>query len=224
MDTAASGSLNANAYSRPGYTFTGWNTTSGGTGTPYADNGTYTMGTAASVTLYAQWTPNNNTITFDPNHDSVQPNQSQTMTTGFQGNLNANSYLRTGYYFTGWNTNPDGSGTPYPNTSTYTMGTSNVTLYAQWRPVGTITVGIQLASYQKQAYATPYPTMAVNTTLNLSPSFTGTNGQGTVNGAAPSSGSSLAFTPNAPGIYNIGLLVLSGGVVYSGSVTVTVTQ
>jgi|GEM_PF-5459286 len=45
--------LTANAFTRTGYTFTGWNTVAGGTGTSYANGATYPF--TASVTLYAQW-------------------------------------------------------------------------------------------------------------------------------------------------------------------------
>lgn len=43
---------------------------------------------------------------------------------------------REGYTFTGWNTSPDGSGTPYPNGSVINQndfnGSKTLTLYAQW--------------------------------------------------------------------------------------------
>jgi uncharacterized repeat protein (TIGR02543 family) len=57
--TIASGSsanLKACAFSRTGYTFAGWATTSGGI-VKYNDEANYTMGTA-NVTLYAKWTTN----------------------------------------------------------------------------------------------------------------------------------------------------------------------
>jgi len=38
----------------------------------------------------------------------------------------------TSYYFTGWNIKEDGSGAYYAEGSTFIMGASNVTLYAQW--------------------------------------------------------------------------------------------
>ena len=46
--------LTANAFTRTGYTFSGWNTQAGGGGTAYADGATYPF--AANATLYAQWT------------------------------------------------------------------------------------------------------------------------------------------------------------------------
>jgi len=40
----------------------------------------------------------------------------------------------TSYRFTGWNTKADGSGTDQAEGSIFTMGASNVILYAQWTP------------------------------------------------------------------------------------------
>jgi len=40
----------------------------------------------------------------------------------------------TSYYFTGWNTKADGSASDQAEGSTFTIGVSNVILYAQWTP------------------------------------------------------------------------------------------
>jgi uncharacterized repeat protein (TIGR02543 family) len=45
---------------------------------------------------------------------------------------NTGSLAKTGYSFTGWNTASNGSGSSYAAGGTFPMGTSNVTLYAQW--------------------------------------------------------------------------------------------
>lgn len=45
--------------------------------------------------------------------------------------VKANGYTRDGYTYTGWNTEPDGSGAPYKAGDRITM-TDNVVLYAQW--------------------------------------------------------------------------------------------
>ncbi|MFC4599568.1 InlB B-repeat-containing protein [Cohnella hongkongensis] len=45
---------------------------------------------------------------------------------------NTGSLTKTGYEFAGWNTEADGSGTPYAAGNTFAMGTEGVTLYAQW--------------------------------------------------------------------------------------------
>ncbi|MBL8063643.1 MAG: S-layer homology domain-containing protein [Anaerolineales bacterium] len=45
--------------------------------------------------------------------------------------LNANTFTRTGYSFSGWNTAANGSGTSYANGAIYNF-TADITLYAQW--------------------------------------------------------------------------------------------
>ena len=58
--------LTANAFTRAGYTFSGWNTAAGGGGTAYANGATYSF--SADITLYAQWTAlANHTVTFNTN-------------------------------------------------------------------------------------------------------------------------------------------------------------
>ena len=57
---------------------------------------------------------------------------SQVFEKGVPQTLNFNTFTRTGYGFTGWNTKADGSGTSYTNGQTITP-TSNLTLYAQWK-------------------------------------------------------------------------------------------
>ena len=48
--------LTANSFTREGYNFTGWNTASDGSGTPYADKATVKL--TENTTLYAQWEDN----------------------------------------------------------------------------------------------------------------------------------------------------------------------
>jgi len=43
---------------RPGYTFTGWNTEADGSGTSYSGDDSYTLPDTGTDTLYAQWLPN----------------------------------------------------------------------------------------------------------------------------------------------------------------------
>ena len=60
----------------------------------------------------------------------------QQIVAGQSANLNTNQYTRSGYDFTGWNTNAGGTGTSYADGASYTAPTSSagqtVTLYAQW--------------------------------------------------------------------------------------------
>ena len=45
--------LTANAFTRSGYSFSGWNTSANGSGTSYSDRQSITI--SANLTLYAQW-------------------------------------------------------------------------------------------------------------------------------------------------------------------------
>ena len=48
--------------------------------------------------------------------------------------LTANTFTRSYYTFTGWNTKADGTGTSYQDGASVSL-TENTTLYAQWRPI-----------------------------------------------------------------------------------------
>jgi uncharacterized repeat protein (TIGR02543 family) len=126
----AAANLTSNSFSKTGYSFAGWNTLANGTGTLYANAQSYTMG-AANATLYAQWTANDNTLTFDGNGATSGSTAAQTIATNASANLTSNGFIRTGYNFTGWSTTAGGSVT-YADGASYTMGTSNTTLYAVW--------------------------------------------------------------------------------------------
>ena len=63
--------LTRNAFSYDGYTFTGWNTVQGGSGTSYSDQQTITA--TADMTLYAQWISNGTNPTPDPTPGPTPP-------------------------------------------------------------------------------------------------------------------------------------------------------
>ena len=113
---------------RTGYTFSGWNTKSDGSGTSYASGANYT--TNAAATLYAVWQIITYTITYNANGGSNAP-ASQTKNYGSARALQSGTPTRTGYTFSKWNTKSDGSGTSYSPGASYTANAS-VTLYAIW--------------------------------------------------------------------------------------------
>ncbi|MBM3451599.1 MAG: InlB B-repeat-containing protein, partial [Bacteroidetes bacterium] len=121
---------NTGSLARTGYTFDGWNTLANGSGTDRPAGSTFSI--SANTTLFAKWAANSNTITFDGNGATSGATASQNISTAASANLTANGFIRAGYSFTGWNSTSDGTGTSYADQSSYTMGTSNVTLYAQW--------------------------------------------------------------------------------------------
>ncbi|MFM6968503.1 MAG: InlB B-repeat-containing protein [Microbacteriaceae bacterium] len=119
--------LTANSFNRAGYSFSGWATNRDGTGTTYANGGSYPF--TADVTLYAKWTllPRY-TVHFDANGGSG----SMSDQTNYQrAPLMSNTFGRQGYSFSGWTTGQDGSGTAYTNGAQYAF-TQDVTLFAQW--------------------------------------------------------------------------------------------
>ena len=107
---------------RAGHTFQGWYTARSG-GSKY-DFGTAVTG---DVTLYAHWSVNSYTLTFDGN--GGKPSEaSRTVAYGGQyGSLP--TATRTGYAFQGWYTAGDGGTKVSPST---TMGAADTTLYARW--------------------------------------------------------------------------------------------
>lgn len=57
--------------------------------------------------------------------------ENQDITSGVATALNANTFTRDNYYFSGWNTKTDGTGTAYADKATITV-TEGTMLYAQW--------------------------------------------------------------------------------------------
>ena len=118
-----------NTFARSGYTFGGWNTAANGSGTAYANGASYPFTT--NETLFAQWKAKPPTVTFNANGGvGTMASESHSSRTA----LTANSFTRAGYFFAGWNTAANGSGTAYANDANYPF-TSSTTLYAQWRVV-----------------------------------------------------------------------------------------
>jgi uncharacterized repeat protein (TIGR02543 family) len=114
---------------RTGYSFAGWNLAADGTGTNYQSGNLLLVG-SANVTLYAKWTANTYTVTYNANGAGGSlARASETYTTaGTAVTLPGQGTLsKTGYNFGGWSTSPSGSAL----SGSYTT-TANVTLYAVW--------------------------------------------------------------------------------------------
>lgn len=128
--------LTANGFTKTGHTFNGWNTKADGSGTNYKNKQSVknlTSKNGGTVTLYAKWTPNKYTVSYNANGGSGAP-ANQTKTYGIDLTLSSTKPTRTGYTFSKWNTNADGSGTNYNSAAKYT-GNKNLTLYAVWTPI-----------------------------------------------------------------------------------------
>jgi uncharacterized repeat protein (TIGR02543 family) len=122
------GNLSPN-FANPGYTFNDWSTSFNGAAgsTVYADGAMYSF--ASVLSLYAQWTPDVYTLTYIPAGGTVTPN-SVNYTVG-SAPLTLIMPTLSGFFFDGWNSAANGSGTTFPAGGAYTPS-SNVTLYAQW--------------------------------------------------------------------------------------------
>jgi uncharacterized repeat protein (TIGR02543 family) len=135
---------------RTGYTFTGWFTAAtGGTQVTTASG----HGQTANFTLYAQWSANTYTLSYDISSATNSPSAiaSQNYTTaGTALTISSGSTLtRAPWYFRGWNTAADGSGTHYAASQTSVTLSSNITLYPEWA----------------EAFETPGPQTGVTVTL-----------------------------------------------------------
>jgi len=121
---------------KSGYGLAGWSTQAGGAGTLYTPGSTFFMGTQ-SVTLYADW---HTAYTIAFNSNSADQGAVPASQVGIASALltvpgNTGALTRAGYVFGGWNTQSNGSGTTYLAGSTLTIPAANMTLYALWLPL-----------------------------------------------------------------------------------------
>ncbi len=130
--------LAKNSFTRDNYVFTNWSVMKDGSGTIYSDGETITV--TFDMTLYAQWKSTNSssnpesisyvTIIFDANGGtgemlpmSFVPGETHILTT--------NVFTKENYWFAGWNTATNGTGTAYADSQEITTE-EDVVLYAQW--------------------------------------------------------------------------------------------
>lgn len=118
---------------RNGYTFTGWNSKSDGTGIAF-NPGESVLIPDNGLILYAQWMQNQNNLNFDPNTTDSVDNLPEDIsyTPGYTITIPNEIPTRDGYNFIGWNTSADGTGTSYQPGESFTAPEGNLTLYAQW--------------------------------------------------------------------------------------------
>lgn len=134
---------------KDGYYQSGWNTKSDGSGTHYAGGSIITV--SSNITLYAEWSKVQYTVTFNSNEGSSVPSQS----VGYQEKATKPSDpAREGYEFTGWYSDSELT-TEYDFNS---QVTANIALYAKWTPLpSTITLDtdVQISSIETSNGAVP---------------------------------------------------------------------
>jgi uncharacterized repeat protein (TIGR02543 family) len=159
------------------YTFGGWWSGPGGTGTQYtgADGASLAnWNGTANITLYAKWTANTYIVTY--NYDGATGgNSNATATVTYGAAYTLATPTRTGYAFGGWWSGLGGTGTQYTGADGASLanwnGTANITLYAKWTPQYTVTynydgaTGGNSSATATVTYGAPY-TLAVPTKSN----------------------------------------------------------
>ena len=136
---------NGSGFSKTGYTLSQWRLGNASTGDIYAKSGSYTTNEAG--TFYAQWSPNNYTITLNQNGATTDG------TTSVQATYNSSSLSasitnpeKTHYIFNGWYSGSGGTGSlvistagvlqsgvaGYTDASGNWTATEGKTLYAKW--------------------------------------------------------------------------------------------
>ncbi len=120
--------------------FIGWNTAANGSGQTYLPGDVVTM--TPNLTLYAYFSPSKR---YYVNYSGIgsksgaPPNDAKRYLGGYsQGATATASHIgalvaESNYYFAGWNTAADGSGTTYGGGDTFTIGASDITLYPIWK-------------------------------------------------------------------------------------------
>ena len=122
--------IGQNGWTIDGYTFAGWATSPDGSGARYAPGARWTAN--GTLTLYAQWTPGQASLTYDGNGATGGKTDPQNGVTDQKVNVRQNGFTRDGYAFTGWNTQPDGRGQAWAPNAVWTLHGTGV-LYALWR-------------------------------------------------------------------------------------------
>ena len=127
--------FNDNGWTNTGHTMTGWEERQPDKVKNYNVNAevkdTWIDSRAPKIDLYAVWSPNTYTISYNANGGSGAPT-AQTKTYDTDLTLTTSTPTRSGYTFDGWNTKSDGSGTNYSAGGKFTTN-ANTTLYAKWK-------------------------------------------------------------------------------------------
>ena len=137
--TSCSVTISSDNPTRSNYTFIGWATTASATAAEYSGTD-IDITLTKNITIYAVW-KNNYKIRFNGNGSTDGSMSDLTMLYGTAKKLTANSFIRTGYEFTGWNTKADGTGDSYADKQSVNNLTDVaggiINFYAQWEEQST---------------------------------------------------------------------------------------
>lgn len=205
--------LTANAFTRTGYTFEGWNTKADGTGTSYTDNqsvSNLSSTDGATVTLYAQWEKLPANI-----HEITYTAQATGWTYGAQpasaeegSKVTFEVNPTTGYTVTV--TSSDVSLSNNGNTYTFTMPTKNVTInVSATEKTHDVTISYKCGDQTIQANGTATAVGEITAKEITAPEITGykftswTLGNGITNKSANTTTNPINITTKASGTYTL---------------------
>lgn len=128
---------NAGNLIKGGFTFVGWNTKADGSGDTYIAGRSIIIH-ENNITLYAKWSTETFSVTYFSNGSSTgtAPIDNNAYVSGQEvtvlGKNDLRFYSSTGIVFCGWNTKADGTGLRYKPGATITVGSTDISLYAEW--------------------------------------------------------------------------------------------
>ncbi len=163
--------LSSTKPTRDGYTFAGWSTSKTATSATWSAGATLSASYVnKNLTLYAVWTPNTYTITYNRNY-STTSTSTQSVTYDKTFTTKASSiFSRTGYTIANWSTSKTsvtGNYTKVSSSYTYTTA-GNTTLYAIWE-LNTYTLTIRYyGGTTRQSNTTNLNITASNCTVSSS--------------------------------------------------------
>jgi len=213
-----------------GYEFGGWNTDDQGGGAQYSSGSNLVLN--SNVLLYARWVPLPvYTLSYDGNGGTGTLPSNQTAIEGGSvevdpSNLGAQLTPPAGFAFRIWNTNAQGTGTNVPQGATLLL-TENLILYAQWRQLNTVTVTFEPSYVQTFKFESSTKTINRGDTLEVAPSFatgTASDWRWYVDGVESTNKSSTFQGQLSVGFHNLVVVAKIGGVLYSGTLSVTVVN
>ena len=143
------------AVEKTGYVFSGWYTNPAYFGEP-----SYILPKDAEgeKIFYACWTSVAYSIAYDGNGSTAGTMEDTEMNYREAKRLSENAYTRAGWHFTGWNTEPDGSGIAFRGgqfVNCLTADPETIVLYAQWEPDP---APIEVVAVTPSPTAAPVPT------------------------------------------------------------------
>ena len=141
----------SNGFTKTGYTFAGWTTKSDGSDDGYGwtnwkgtwnyVDGQYGIANR-KLQLYARWTPNKYTISYNGNGATGGSTANTTATYDQSVTIASNGFTKTGYSFAGWTTKSNGADDGYGWTNwkgtwkyvdgQYGIASGKLQLYARW--------------------------------------------------------------------------------------------